>query len=321
MHKLRNTVVQKFLNTQRTISNLNNSITLTVSISHILEKMVSCFNSRDIKIKVDGVRLVGSVCRSLLSANEKSLDPSFCANDLDISIYIDNSSYFGDVLLAEEKAVCQLVKEQTGSDISPRDAYEMFFTESVHVDNSQNSWSLISIGTEKSFSVDIKVIRQIQRHYAFSIDSFEIVLPQFSGSSGDPYVCSTYGDYIEAFLHLMSKRIYTKDPSEIRRGLFRYCLELARGNVPSSRQEMMIYSLIFTSNFYAEFESQHISFFESTLTKFLKKHNNHALRFLTYLHMMISCHPKEVSKEYLETIVFHGRNISNQNSNPIMTVA
>jgi len=140
------------------------------------------------------------------------------------------------------------------------------------------------------------------RRYAFSVDSFEIVLDHMlsKNANNNDYaeVRSCYGDYVESMMHLMSRKIVTRNPGEIRHGLFRYCLEIARGNRP----ENMLYELIFTSQFYEEFGPWDIAYFSATLSKFLLKHKKHWFCILTTMHFLLSVYCNERSVEFLQEI-------------------
>jgi len=150
--------------------------------------------------------------------------------------------------------------------------------------------------------VDIKVIFKSSRCYAFSVDSFEIILDHVLSGNGDnnfAEVRSCYGDYVEAMMHLMSQKIVTRNPGEIRHGLFRYCLEIARGN----HSDNMLYELIFTSQFYEEFGRMDITYFSAILSKFLLKHKKHWFCILTTMHFLLSVYSNQRSAEFLQEIV------------------
>jgi len=217
------------------------------------------------------------------------------------------------VLKVQEAVVSCLLREKYDIVMSPPECYKHLFKESLHVHDPTEQWSLISLGSN-DFTVDLKVVYRASRHYAFSIDSFEVVLnsmlqyrPMMYKCGGgnlrkaDVEVRSTYGNYEEALEHLMSKKLCTRNPGEIHHGLFRYCLEIARGNSPQN----VLYDLVFTANFYEEFETADAKYFHNALTKFVNKHKKHWYSFLTTMHYLLYVYAHERSAEFIGVITSH----------------
>eukprot|EP01123_Difflugia_compressa_P006157 TRINITY_DN1831_c0_g1_i4.p1 TRINITY_DN1831_c0_g1~~TRINITY_DN1831_c0_g1_i4.p1 ORF type:complete len:666 (-),score=139.66 TRINITY_DN1831_c0_g1_i4:512-2509(-) len=111
-------------------------------------------------------------------------------------------------------------------------------------------------------------------------------------------VRSCFGDYREALTHLVSRKLVTRNAGEIRHGLFRYCLEIARGYRP----ETFLYELIFTSHFYEEFGNLDKIVFSTTLSKFLNKHKKHWFCILTTMYNLLAVYTHPRSVEFLEEI-------------------
>jgi len=192
-----------------------------------------------------------------------------------------------------------LLKQKLNKHVSAHECYNMFFKESIYVDNDKEKWSLISIGSDK-LTVDVKVVYKCSRPYAFSVDSFEIVIDDFlEGKCGLVEVRSNYGDFKEAVEDLEGKKLRTKNPGDIYHGLFRYCLELARGNRP----ENCLYDLVFTAHFYEEFRGVGAEYFGKVLGKFVGKHKRHWFCILTAMHYLLSLYDNEKTKEFLPVIV------------------
>lgn len=94
-----------------------------------------------------------------------------------------------------------------------------------------------------------------------------------------------YGDFKEACIHLHTKQLRTWDPGSVRRGLFRYCLELAKGNRPSDEDKQRL-EAIFVEELYHEFAAwtNDGDEFQRSIHKFLHTHQRHGFQLLTHLH-------------------------------------
>jgi hypothetical protein len=213
-------------------------------------------------------------------------------------------SFFFYLLQAQEETVQQILKSQEGEPehFTLKQVFEQFFVEMMKVEDESEKWSLLSIGSK--FSLDIKYIVETKRKYAFSADSLEIVLHPYmdlqkrifhaeDGDHGtqelrDVYYESTYGNATEAVLHLRTKIIKTNDPSQIRRGLFRFCLELAKGRHCESHSDFLELQQEFGKAFFADFSTSSEDSFQNYLEKFLQKHKNHADGILKQMYYVIS---------------------------------
>jgi len=111
---------------------------------------------------------------------------------------------------------------------------------------------------------------------------------------------SLFGDFEESLIHLKEGLLCTKDPEELRRGIFRYCYELAKGKYPKSEKDREELDNIFANAFFAE-KDMH---FEEVLSKFLLKHTSNASACLTELYNVISrsCNAKEEKEKYFDVI-------------------
>jgi len=291
--------LDEFMTCKRKLRNKMDTMSLQISLTGLLSRLYALFSKKGIKVSDDSICLVGSSASSFIGPN-----PSKCieeANDVDVTIYLSEPADFWEVLNVEEQVISDLVKSQLGIDLSLREVYHQFFLESVHVDNESDSWSLITVGCAE-FTIDIKVIYKQSRHFAFSIDSFEIVLNDliFNGKK-EVIVRSTYGNFIEAFLHLVSRTIHTRYPSSIRRGIFRYSLEIAKGNRPPPNAGMY-YNSIFLESFYDEFEEKSTELFENVVSKFMEKHKKQWKNSLQVLYQLIVLEKKESNIRFLDVL-------------------
>jgi len=172
----------------------------------------------------------------------------------------------------------------------------MFIHGSFCMDNISDKWSLISLGSLETV-VDIKVLYTCSRKYAFSIDSFEIELdPLLIGNCSKKNhkfrtprntvipVYSNYPNMEDALSHLRHRIIRTDDLGKIHHGLYRYCLELARGY----KMDNLVSELILIQKFWEEFEEIGLSGLKMTLSKFVAKHRKHWFDILSNLYDVIS---------------------------------
>jgi len=106
---------------------------------------------------------------------------------------------------------------------------------------------------------------------------------------------SLYGDYQEALSHLNSNFLCTKNAHEIRKGILRYCYELAKGRQPKPEQKEEL-DKIFVESFLAE---NWINF-DDMLSKFLIKHPSTAVPFLRQFHALLSFDARTTKKSKLE---------------------
>lgn len=241
-------------------------------------------------LKKNCTRLVGSGAAYVLSDRSDF-------NDLDFTFYID-TPIFSQILFLEEQVVYRLLEIQEqqnstshqdgNSNPSPtnhgttwlsfpsntalRAIYDKFFLDSIKIDSADNQWSLITLGKKGTLTMDIKFVYRAKRSYVFSSDSFEIILdPLFERSRGKKkiQVESLYGDIAEALEHLRTNTLVTRNPSEIRLGLLRYCYERIKGRKVDNLQ----LETNFVKAFLAEMDQTGSpTAFEDAINKFLQKH-------------------------------------------------
>jgi len=171
---------------------------------------------------------------------------------------------------------------------------------------TQESWSLITIGNKGNQTIDIKFIYKSKRSYVFSSDSFEVILDPLFIHRNNPkksiepiLVESLSGDYQLALQHLKESVISTVNPEEIRRGIFRYCYELAKGKTPVTEEHGVLLETVFVDALIAE---EYMNF-DDVLGKFLQKHSSNGLLFLDKLSITLqrSAKGRNIEK-YLQPI-------------------
>jgi len=115
-------------------------------------------------------------------------------------------------------------------------------------------------------------------------------------------VHSNYSNFEEALFHLRHRIIMTDNFSTIHHGLFRYCLELARGYRSLDKTGVHEWELI--EHFWDEFGQVDVSVVTKSLAKFVAKHRKHWFCILTQMHYVLSrfsqYHPR--SFEVMEAI-------------------
>lgn len=283
------------------IADKNHQQVILVSLGGLLKRLNWILSSSGIKVKSEGIRLAGSaasaiICPDLQLFNE---DEELEVSDIDINIYVETSrdptASFFKILQCEEECVASLVEEQTGQLYSLRNICDMFFLEMLKVDTRDEAWSLISIGNG-STNIDIKIIQKTKRCYVFSVDSFEIILdpalsvPNFDKSQDDIYFESMYaltnGDLSCALNNLKNGTLKTRRPEEIKRGIFRLCLELSKGREFDTVEDEQRFTKVVLQQFYEDF-SQNLELFRITLEKFLKKHESYSSLFLHHMYDII----------------------------------
>jgi len=182
-----------------------------------------------------------------------------------------------------------------------------FFVEMKMIIDNQERWSLLSIGAQNS--IDIKFVQQCQRSYAFSVDSAEIVISPLLSKSlhqcQDIFFESLYGNAPLVLRHINSKYLKAKQPERIRRGIFRFCLELAKGRTCETEEEHKKMQSVFTSTFLEEFQllpKCGVEEFHLYLEKFLSKHRAQALETLLKLFYILTESSDHRAQPYLEII-------------------
>eukprot|EP01124_Arcella_intermedia_P031144 TRINITY_DN6961_c0_g1_i1.p1 TRINITY_DN6961_c0_g1~~TRINITY_DN6961_c0_g1_i1.p1 ORF type:complete len:501 (-),score=99.10 TRINITY_DN6961_c0_g1_i1:194-1696(-) len=293
---LSSALLNQFLEKSVKISDREEEMSFECTFKEILMEMKAMFQYHEIELSAEfGMVLVGSGASSLLTSNVPM-------NDCDFVVHLKDNVNLCDVLVSFEGVICNLLGQKRGIEISCLECYRVFFRESFMLDTDTEKWSLVSFGSE-GFSIDIKFIYKSKRTYAFSLDSFEIDMDQIiSFKKKIPEfvkVRSAFGSYQTAINDLRAKKINTHNPGEIYHGLFRYCLEYAKGNRADIH---VIYEIIFMEKFYEEFERREKGFFSVTLAKFLNKHKSHWFCILTKMHEMVYGSENERREEFLRDI-------------------
>jgi len=286
--------LQDLLNEQYVISSKDEQLSIQVTSAEIILRLKKKLLGDRIPLMKGGMRLVGSGAAYVV-ADKKERD----INDLDFSFYVSIGKRFLDILKIEEDLIRDLLIEQSKIYLTPREIYEKFFLDSLKVENEKENWSLVTWGKKKNQTIDIKFVHKSRRSYVFSSDSFEVILdPLFVSKKqkykngnhhSEPYeykiqVESMYGNYEEALIHLKEGLLCTNQPEELRRGIFRYCYELAKGKLPRSEKDRNEMDKIFTDSFFAEKDLP----LEDILSKFLNKHTSNAASCLDELFKIIS---------------------------------
>jgi len=280
-------------------------LTISITSKNFLYRIRKQLRDRKIIYFPDGHRLVGSGAAAVLLGINHGL------NDLDFSIYVRDTSRFHEILELEEIVLSEFIYEQTNRSFTPREVYDLFFLDSLKVETCQEVWSLVTIGKKGHKTIDIKFVAKSKRSFAFSVDSFEIALdPFYFKDFALPetlMVESLSGHFENALMDLREEFICTQNPEEIRRGLFRYTYELAKGRKPKSELDKDRFEEIFVDAFLVE--SHHMNF-DDVLSKFILKHSSYAEKFLKELYSVLSrrCNP-EKAKHFLEIIQGNQKNL------------
>eukprot|EP00095_Tigriopus_kingsejongensis_P010753 maker-scaffold277_size226016-snap-gene-1.26 protein:Tk10753 transcript:maker-scaffold277_size226016-snap-gene-1.26-mRNA-1 annotation:"protein fam46c" len=199
-------------------------------------------------VKVKEIRLNGSGASSVLA--EDSAQISY--NDLDLIFSVDLSTgkAYDRVKCAVLDSLMDLLpKEVSRKRMSSCSMKEAYVSKMVKV-NESDRWSLITLGNNRTKSVELKFVHHMRRQYEFSVDSFHILLDTLFlyydcaqmeiSENFYPTVVgeSMFGDFHEALYHLHKKQIATRNPEEIRGGgLLKYCNLLCKGYKPAIHQE------------------------------------------------------------------------------------
>jgi len=279
-----------------------------VSLWELLNAFKDAFTNSGITLQPGGIRLIGSTAAALILEQESDRDSPYDLNDLDFVFKLQNPENFSVILQTQEEAICELFREKQNIFITPYECYSMFFNASFCMENDSEQWSLITLGSD--ITVDLKTVYNCSRPYAFSIDSFEIELddlldlslkqlqptsPQLSAQ-----VYSNYPNFEEALFHLKHRIIHAENIGFIYHGLFRYCLELARGN----HCDNLLYEVVLITRFWQEFGNMDITRIVNILSNFLSKHKKNWFCILTQLHYILSrynYHPR--GKAVMEAIL------------------
>jgi hypothetical protein len=258
----------EILNTQVSLISKTSTLRLVVSLWELLSAFKNAFDLSGITLQMGGIRLIGSTAAALILEQESNQTTSCDLNDLDIVFRLQCYDNFTEILQTQEEALCALIREKLNIFITPYECYSMFFNASFCIDNDSDQWSLICLGSS-ALTVDIKTVHQCSRPYAFSIDSFEIELDDLLATPTPSTmvkakVHSNYPNFSEALHHLKNRIIQSYDIGSIHHGLFRYCLELARGN----HCDNLLYEVVLITRFWEEFGNMDMARIVSILSNF-----------------------------------------------------
>lgn len=250
-------------------------------------------------VTVRDIRLNGSGASSVLAADFANIS----YNDLDLifSVELNSGSVFETVKCAVLDALFQLLPEGVSrrrmSSVSMREPY---VSKMVKV-NETDRWSLITLGNNRSKSVELKFVDRMKRQYEFSVDSFHILLDTLFlfydcanmpiSDNFYPTVVgeSMYGDFHEALYHLHKKLIATKSPEQIRGGgLLKYCNLLCKGYQPAWPEEVKNMERYMCSRFFIDFPD--IRQQQAKLENYLYNHFQALEDKLKYEYLMILYH-------------------------------
>ncbi|ESO93245.1 hypothetical protein LOTGIDRAFT_189873 [Lottia gigantea] len=144
---------------------------------------------------------------------------------------------------------------------------EAYVQKMVKVCNEHGDrWSLISLMNNKGRNIELKFVDKMKRQFEFSVDSFQIILDSLltfynvseTAMSEHFYPTifaeSLYGDFCEAWFHLIKKKIATRCPEEIRGGgLLKYCHLLVRKYTSADDVDVRTMERYMCSRFFIDF--------------------------------------------------------------------
>lgn len=220
-------------------------------------------------VHVRDIRLNGGAASYILGNGSEKIQPY---NDVDLIFGVELSNHNELQKIKNCVLSCLLeflpdgVNREKMSSCSLKEAYVQ---KMVKVCNDHGDrWSLISLSNNKGKNVELKFVDKVKRQYEFSVDSFQIILDSLL-TFHDISDCATpmsenlyptlvaesvYGDFSEAWTHLNSKLIATRNPEEIRGGgLFKYCNLLTRGFRPADSMDICQTERYMCSRFFIDF--------------------------------------------------------------------
>lgn len=219
-------------------------------------------------ISVRDVRLNGGAASYILGNGNDNVQPY---NDLDLIFGVDlnNHNELQKIKNCVLSCLLDFLPEGVNKDkMSSCSLKEAYVQKMVKVCNEQDRWSLISLSNNKGKNVELKFVDHVKRQYEFSVDSFQILLDSLLTfyEISDPQTpmspnfyptvvaLSVYGDFNEAWTHLNSKLIATRNPEEIRGGgLLKYCNLLTRGFTPADCMNIRQTERYMCSRFFIDF--------------------------------------------------------------------
>ena len=222
-------------------------------------------------------------------------------NDLDLIFSVDltTGKAYERVKSAVLDALLELLPEGVSRKrMSSCSLKEAYVSKMVKV-NDTDRWSLITLGNNRSKTVELKFVNSMKRQYEFSVDSFHIMLDTLFlfyecsaetpiGDNFYPTVVaeSMYGDFHEALYHLHKKLIATRNPEEIRGGgLLKYCNLLCKDYQPASPDEVKTTERYMCSRFFIDFPD--VNQQRGKLENYLYNHFQSSEDRLKYEYLMI----------------------------------
>ena len=171
-------------------------------------------------VKVREIRLNGSGASSVLASPSNEV----AYNDLDLifSLELTTGRAYDKVKCAVLESLMHLLPEGVSRKrMSTCSLKEAYVSKMVKV-NDSDRWSLITLGNNRSKSVELKFVDSMRRQYEFSVDSFHILLDTLFlfyecasdtpiGDNFYPTVVgeSMYGDFHAALFRLHKKLVST----------------------------------------------------------------------------------------------------------------
>jgi len=266
-------------------------------VGEFMRRLEAYLGLKGISVYLGGCRIVGSAAQNVLLGEESVFKNM---NDLDITFYIagDPAQKFPELCRSMQELVAGFIAENRAC-VSYEDVSKYYLREFSWIENEYDAWCLCSLGSS-TFSLDIKFIWSLQRKYAFSLDSFEIIVDDLlHGYQVDkiPVEC-TYGNFSEAMYHLREGIIFTRDPQSIFRGCLRYCLQLAKGKTVdvANRND---FNTAFSENFWSSFGWVTPQFFRKVISRFLSHHPHDKELILTQLEELVSYNDNPASSTFL----------------------
>ena len=288
----------------------NNFPTLSIAPANFVKVVRARLIQKGIQIR--DIRMNGSAASYCLCKDSDD-QPPVHYNDIDL-IFGVSVERENDFHVIKEEVLTSLLEffpeEVTKDNIGSQLLEETYMKKMVLVSDTNNQWSLFSLGCQSNekVSIELKFVSEIKRRFEFTVDSFQIVLDSyfdFGHCTEDRDVpisptffpsvqsVSVYSDYTEALEHLNKRLIHTVAPEEIRGGgLLKYCSLLVNGYRPAYSEKMESLEPYMCSRFFIDFPSADMQFskiHKCVETRFLQRGDVQAcLNFLDVLYRTVS---------------------------------
>jgi len=252
-------------------------------------------------IHVRDIRLNGGAASYILGNGSEKIQPY---NDVDLifGVELANQHELQKIKTCVLNCLLEFLPDGVNREkMSSCSLKEAYVQKMVKVCNDHGDrWSLISLSNNKGKNVELKFVDKVKRQYEFSVDSFQIILDSLltfheisdcaTAMSENLYPTvvaeSVYGDFSEAWTHLNSKLIATRNPEEIRGGgLLKYCNLLTRRFRAADNMDIIQAERYMCSRFFIDFSDVHQQ--SKKLEAYL---NNHFIG------------EEELKHEYLQTL-------------------